>query len=103
MLETEHEIVRRSPGQGVAELTTAAARQRDATHQRVVFAWGQALFAELARVWAQLDPDDGLAYADKVAAQVHVLEDATASIEWLSDALGGTCRRLTRHLQSLRS
>jgi hypothetical protein len=101
MLETEHEIVRSSPGQVVAELTTAAALQSEATHQRVVFAWGQTLFTELARVWAQLDTDDGLAYEDKVAAQVHVLEDASASLELLSDALGGTCRRMTRHLQSL--
>jgi hypothetical protein len=44
-----------------------------------------------------------LAYEDKLAAQVHVLEDATASLELLSDALGGTCRRLKQHLQSLRS
>jgi len=101
MLETEHEIVRRSPGQVVAELTTAAALQSEATHQRVVFAWGQTLFTELARVWAQLDTDDGLAYEDKVAAQVHVLEDATASLELLSDTLEGTCRRLKQHLQSL--
>jgi hypothetical protein len=103
MLETEHEIVRRSPGQVVAELTTAAALQSEATHQRVVFAWGQTLFTELARVWAQLDTDDGLAYEDKVAAQVHVLEDATASLELLSDTLEGTCHRLKQHLQSLRS
>ena len=100
-LGMEDEMIQHSSGQMTAELTTAAALQSEATHQRVVFAWGQTLFTELARVWAQLDTDDGLAYEDKVAAQVHVLEDATASLELLSDALGGTCRRMTRHLQSL--
>ena len=92
-----------SPGQMIAEMTAAATLQTETTHQRIVLAWGQALFAELGRVWAQLDTEDTLAYEDKLAAQVHVLEDATASLELLYDALGGTCRRLKRHLQSLRS
>ncbi len=76
--------------------------QTEATHQRVVLAWGEILFTELGRVWAQLDTADAMAYEDKVAAQVHVLEDATASLELLSHTLGRTCRRLRRHLQSLR-
>jgi hypothetical protein len=102
MLETEHEIVGRSPGQVVAELTTAAALQSEATHQRVVFAWGQTLFTELGRVWGELDTAEKLAHEDKVAAQVHMLEEATASLELLSDTLEGTCRRLKQHLHSLR-
>jgi hypothetical protein len=101
MLVTEDKITRHSPGQMIAELSTAAVLQTETTHQRIVLAWGQALFAELGRVWAQLDTDEALAYEDKLAAQVHVLEDATASLELLSDALGGTCRRMTQHLQSL--
>jgi hypothetical protein len=92
-----------SPGQVVAELITAAVLQTETTHQHIVLAWGQALFAELGRVWAQLDIEDTLAYENKLAVQVHVLEDATASLELLSDALGGTCRRLKQHPQSLRS
>jgi hypothetical protein len=103
MLETEDEMTRHSPGQTIAKLTAAATLQTEATHQRVVFEWGQALFTELGRVWAQLETEDTLAYEDKVAAQVHVLEDATASIALLSNTLGRTCRRLTRHLQSLRT
>lgn len=95
-------MTRHSPGQMIAEMTVAATLQTETTHQRVVFAWGQTLFTELARVWAQLDTDDALAHEDKVVAQVHVLEEATASFELLSDALGGTCRRLKQHLQSLR-
>jgi hypothetical protein len=96
-------MTRYSPGQMSAELTAAATIQREATHQRVVFTWGQTLFTELGRVWAQLEIDDALAYEDKVAAQVHVLEEATASLGLLYDTLEGTARRLKRHLQSLRT
>jgi hypothetical protein len=99
----EEEMKPHSPGQAMAELTAAATMQTEATHQRVVFAWGQTLFTELHRVWAQLDTQEALAYEDKVAAQVHVLEEATASLGQLYYSLGRTCRRLTRHLQSLRA
>jgi hypothetical protein len=102
-LETEEEMTGHSPGQVIAKLTAAATLQTEATHQRVVFAWGQTLFTELRQVWAQLEIAEALAYEDKVAAQVHVLEDATASLELLYDALEGTYRRLRRHLQSLRT
>jgi hypothetical protein len=77
--------------------------QTEATHQRVVFEWGQAIFTELRRVWAQLETEDALAYEDKVAAQVHVLEEATDSLGQLYHAVGRTCRRLKRHLHSLGS
>ena len=96
-------MIRHSPGQMIAELTTAVTLQRETTHQRVVFGWGQTLFTELARVWGQLDTAEKLAYEDKLAAQVHVLEDATASLALLSDTLESTSRRLRRHLQSLRT
>lgn len=96
-------MTRHSPGQTIAKLTAAATLQAEASHQRVVLAWGQILFGELGRVWAQLETDESLAYEDKVAAQVHVLEDATASLGLLYDTLGGTCRRLKRHLHSLRT
>lgn len=102
-LEMEEEMKPHSPGQVKAELTAAATMQTEATHQQVVFTWGQILFAELRRVWAQLDDQEALAYEDKLAAQVHVLEEATASLEQLYRTLGRTCRRLRRHLQALRA
>jgi hypothetical protein len=58
-----------SPGQVIAELITAAVLQTETIHQRIVLAWGQALFAELGRVWAQLDTEDTLAYEDKRGAR----------------------------------
>jgi hypothetical protein len=97
MLEMEDAMTPHSPGQTIATLQTEAAQQR------VVFAWGQTLFTELGRVWGQLDTAEALAYEEKVAAQVHVLEDATASLELLYDTLEGTCRRLRRQVQSLRT
>jgi hypothetical protein len=95
-------MTRHNPGQTIAKLTAAATLQMEATHQRAVLAWGQTLFTEAGRVWAQLDSAETLAYEDKVAAQVHVLEDAAASLGLLSETLERTSRRLRRHLQSLR-
>jgi hypothetical protein len=100
--DTEEEMKPHSPGQAIAKLTAAAAMQTEATHQRVAFEWGQTIFTELHRVWGQLEAEEALAYEDKVAAQVHVLEEATASLGQLCHTLGRTCRRLKRHLQSLR-
>jgi hypothetical protein len=91
-----------SPGQASTELTVPATIQAEASHQQVVFAWGQTIFTELRRVWALLESEEALAYEDKVAAQVHVLEEATASLRQLHATLGGTCHRLKRHLKSLR-
>jgi hypothetical protein len=101
--EAEAELTQHSPGQAIAELTAAATMQTEVTHQRLVFTWGQTLFTELCRVWARLDSEEALSYEDQLAAQVHVPEDATASLGLRYDTLGGTCRRLKRHLQSLRS
>jgi hypothetical protein len=101
--ETEEEMTRHSPGQTSAELTAAATLQTEAARQRVIFAWGQILFSELQRVWAQLDTGETLAYEDKLAAQVYVLEDATASLAQLYHTLGRSRRRLKRQLRSLSS
>jgi hypothetical protein len=92
-----------SPGQTIENLIAAATWQREATQLRIVLAWGQTLFTEVGRVWGQLDTAEALAFEDKLAAQVHVLEDATASLALLSETLESTSRRLKRHLQSLRS
>jgi hypothetical protein len=66
--ETEDEMTWHSLQQTIGKLTAAAMLQRDATHQRVVFSWGQTLFTEVLRVWGQLDSAERLAYEDKLAA-----------------------------------
>jgi hypothetical protein len=102
-LDREETMKGHSPGQAIAELTAATTMQTEATHQRMVFAWGQILCTELRRVWTQLESEEALAYEDKLAAQVHVLEEATASLRQLHHTLGRSCRRLTRQLQALRA
>jgi hypothetical protein len=96
-------MTQHSPGQMIAELTAAVMLQREAVHQHMVWAWGQALFTEVDRVWAQLETDESLAYEDTLAAQVHVLDDASASLWLLARSLRRTSGRLKRHLQSLRT
>ena len=96
-------MTRHSPEETLAALAAAATLQTEATHQRLVWAWGQVLFAELGRVWAQLDAAETLAYEDQLAARMHVLDDATASLALLSHHLRRTSRRLARQLQSLRA
>jgi hypothetical protein len=56
----------------------------------------------LLRVWKQLEAQDGLAYEDKVAAQLHVLEEATSSLWHLHKALVRTNRTLKAHQQQLK-
>ena len=75
--------------------------QTEANNQRIVFAWGEVLFSEVDRLWAELDTSERLVYEDKLAAQVHVLEDASVSLGLLSQSLRRTSPRLKRHLQSL--
>ena len=101
-IETEDEMKVHHSGQTITELITAATMQTEAIQQRVVFAWGQALFTELYQVWTQLETEEAMAYEDKVTAQVHVLEDATASLEQLYSTMHRTSHRLKRHLQSMR-
>jgi len=64
----------------IAELTAAVAIQAEAAHQRLLFEWGQTVMTRLPWVWMQLEGHEGLAYEDKVAAQVRVLDEATTSL-----------------------
>jgi hypothetical protein len=102
-LAMENPMTRHSPEETIAVLAAAASLRAEIIQQRVVWAWGQALFAELGRMWAQLDAAETLTYEDQLAAQVHVLDDATASLALLSHRLRRTSRRLARQLQSLRA
>ena len=92
-----------SPRPMSAELTAAATLHTETTRQRLLLAWGQALCAEAGRVWAALDAEETLAYEEKLATQVHVLDDAAASLRVLSHRMARTSRRYRRHLRSLRA
>jgi hypothetical protein len=64
--------------------------------------WGHIVVTRLLKVWQQLEAQDALAYEDKVAAQVHVLEEATSSLWHLHKALVRTNRTLKAHQQQLK-
>lgn len=90
------------PGHTLADLAAAAAIQGEIAQHPLLFEWGQSVFAQLLWVWMRLETDEMLAYEDKVAAQVHTLDEATTSLWHLYKALYRSCQRLKRHQQDLR-
>jgi hypothetical protein len=88
--------------QTVANLTEAVAIQAEVAHDRLALEWGHIVVTRLLKVWKQLEAQDALAYEDKVAAQVHVLEEATSSLWHLHKALVRTNRTLKAHQQQLK-
>jgi creatinine amidohydrolase/Fe(II)-dependent formamide hydrolase-like protein len=88
--------------QTVADLTEAVAIQAEVAHDRLALEWGHIVVTRLLKVWKQLEAQDALAYEDKVAAQVHVLDEATSSLWHLHKALVRTNRTLKAHQQQLK-
>jgi len=91
-----------SVGQTVADLTEAVAIQAEVAHDRLALEWAHIVVARLLKVWKQLEVPDTLAYEDKVAAQVHILDEATSSLWHLHKALVRTNRTLKAHQQQLK-
>ena len=91
-----------SVGKTVADLTEAVAIQAEVAQDRLALEWGHIVVTRLLKVWKQLEAQDALAYEDKVAAQVHVLEEATSSLWHLHKALVRTNRMLKAHRQQLK-
>jgi hypothetical protein len=56
----------------------------------------------LLKVWKHLEAQDALAYEDKVAAQMRILDEATSSLWHLHRALVRTNRTLKAHQQQLK-
>jgi creatinine amidohydrolase/Fe(II)-dependent formamide hydrolase-like protein len=91
-----------SVGQTVADLTEAIAIQAEIAHDRLALEWGHIVVTRLLKVWKQLETHEAMAYEDKVAAQVHILEEATSSLWHLHKALVRTNRTLKAHQQRLK-
>jgi hypothetical protein len=91
-----------SVGQTVADLTEAVAIQAEVSHDRLALEWAHIVVTRLLKVWKQLEVPDTLAYEDKVAAQVHILDEATSSLWHLHKALVRTNRTLKAHQQQLK-
>jgi hypothetical protein len=88
--------------QVIAHLSGSLVIQADASQQRLTLEWTQMLLSRLLAIWMRLDAHEALAYEDKVAVQVHILEEATANLWHLHRTLVATRRRLHQHLRYLR-
>ena len=91
-----------SVDQAIADLTEAVAVQAEVAHDRLALEWGHIVVARLLKVWKQLEAPDGLAYEDKVAAQVRIIDESTSSLWHLHRALVRTSRTLKGHQQQLK-
>ena len=98
----EKDMEQESVDQSIADLTEAVAVQAEVAHDRLALEWGHIVVARLLKVWKQLEAPDGLAYEDKVAAQVRIIDESTSSLWHLHRALVRTSRTLKGHQQQLK-
>jgi hypothetical protein len=85
----------------IAALVEAAALQTEITHHRLALEWGQLVFTRAVQLWNDIEAHEALAYEDKVAAQVHMLDEATGALSHLHKILTQTRRVLQRHRRHL--
>jgi hypothetical protein len=85
----------------IAELVEATALQTEITQHRLAIEWGQMVFTHAVQLWNDIEAHEALAYEDKVAAQVHMLDEATDSLWRLNKMLTHTRRVLQQHRRHL--
>jgi hypothetical protein len=66
---------------GIAALVEGVTIQDALVHHRQALAWGQQVCTQLLQTWTALEANEPVAYEDKVAGQLHVLDGATKSLE----------------------
>jgi hypothetical protein len=88
-------------GQAIDELAKGEAIQAELVGQRMTLEWGQKLFTQLVNTWTLLDTYEALAYEDKVAVQMRVLDEATTSLWHLHKRLLQANRMLKSHRKQL--
>lgn len=86
----------------IAELVAAAALQTEIAHQRLALEWGHMVLTRVVQLWDQLEILEAVAYEDKVAAQVHMLDETAGSLWRLHKVLAHTRRVLQHHRRGLR-
>jgi hypothetical protein len=86
----------------IAELVEAAALQTEIAHQRLALEWGHMMLTHVVQLWDQLEALEAVAYEDKVAAQVRLLDETTGSLWRLHKTLAHTRRVLQQHRRRLR-
>jgi len=87
--------------QAIDEIAEGAAIQAELVGHRLALEWGQKLFAELVSAWTAWEGYEALAYEDKVAVQMQVLDEATASLWHLQKRLAQPNRLLKGHRKQL--
>ena len=87
--------------QAINELAEGEAIQAELVAQRMTLEWGQRLFTQLVNTWNVLDAYEALAYEDKVAVQMRVLDEATNSLWHLHKRLLQANRMLKSHRKQL--
>jgi hypothetical protein len=87
--------------QAIDELAEGAAIQAELIGHRMALEWGQKLFTQLVNTWMTLENYEALAYEDKVAVQMRVLDEATASLWHLHKRLLQANRMLKTHRKQL--
>ena len=87
--------------QAIDELAEGEAIQAELVGHRMTLEWGQRLFTQLVNTWSVLDSYEALAYEDKVAVQMRVLDEATSSLWHLHKRLLQANRTLKSHRKQL--
>jgi hypothetical protein len=87
--------------QAIDELVEGEAIQAELVGHRMTLEWGKKLFTQLVSTWTILDTHESLAYEDKVAVQMRVLDEATASLWHLHKRLVQANRMLKGHRKHL--
>lgn len=90
------------PEHPIAELVEAATLQTEVAHQRLALEWGHMMLTHVVQLWDQLEALEGVAYEDKVAAQLRMLDETTGSLWRLHQTLAHTRRVLQQHRRHLR-
>jgi hypothetical protein len=86
----------------IAELVEAATPQTEIAHQPLALEWGHLVLTRVVQLWDYIEANEALTYEDKVAAQVHVLDEATGSLWRLYKVLAYTRPVLQQHQRQLR-
>jgi hypothetical protein len=108
-----HSIIERKEGEGnmatqefraeqaVEELAEGIAIQAELVSHRLAIEWGHKLFTQLLHTWTTVEAFESLAYEDKVAVQMRVLDEATGSLWHLHKRLLHANRLLKNHRKHL--
>jgi hypothetical protein len=87
--------------QAIDELAEGVVIQAELVGHRMTLEWGEKLFSQLVHTWTALENYEGLAYEDKVAVQMRVIDEATTSLWHLHKGLLKANRMLKGHRKRL--